>query len=131
MKTTIWKKLLTQLSPILGAGAVGVCPFCWVGSASLLTYLGLGALISAWLWVVAIFVLLGLVGFAFDYKAHKNIRPLALLIVGALLLYVGRYVLVGTGFGYWPIWGSGAALIVTAVVLNKKEFKKTKVDEKN
>lgn len=38
------KNLLTRLSPILGAGTIGVCPLCWIGSASLLTYLGLGHL---------------------------------------------------------------------------------------
>jgi len=39
------KKVLTFLTPVLGAGAIGVCPLCWIGSASLLTYAGLGALI--------------------------------------------------------------------------------------
>jgi len=32
------KKVFTRLTPILGAGAIGVCPLCWIGSASLLTY---------------------------------------------------------------------------------------------
>lgn len=121
-----WKKLLTQLSPILGAGAIGVCPLCWLGSASLLTYLGLGALIPVWQWVVFVFLGLGLIGFVLDYRSHKNIYPIILLIVGGILLYVGRYVFVGADFGYWPIWGLGAVIILVAVVYNKKLFNKKK-----
>lgn len=26
-----FKKLLTMLAPVLGAGAIGVCPLCWIG----------------------------------------------------------------------------------------------------
>ena len=118
------KKFLSSLAPILGAGAVGVCPICWLGSASLLTYLGLGALIPIWQWLVLVLMGLGLVGFLFDYRSHKNIYPVLLLIVGAVVLYVGRYVFVGAGLGYWPIWGTGAILIVIAVIFNKREFKK-------
>ena len=118
------KKFFSSLAPILGAGAVGVCPICWLGSASLLTYLGLGALIPIWQWLVFALIGLGLVGFLFDYKSHKNIRPVLLLLIGAILLYVGRYVFVDAGFGYWQIWGTGAILIIIAVVFNKREFKK-------
>ena len=122
-----WKKLLTQLSPILGAGAVGVCPLCWLGSASFLTYLGLGFLIPVWQWVVFVLLGLSLIGFLLDYRSHKNIYPLMLLIVGGILIYVGRYVFVGPNFGYWQIWGSGAILIFGSVVYNKKLFNKEKV----
>ena len=121
-----WKKLLTQLSPILGAGAVGVCPLCWLGSASLLTYIGLGALIPVWQWIVFVFLGFGLIGFMFDYRSHKNIYPIILLFAGGILLYVGRYVFVGADFGYWQIWGSGTILILVAVVYNKKLFNKKK-----
>lgn len=112
------------LAPILGAGAIGACPLCWAGSAALLTYLGLGALIPLWQGIVLVLLALGLIGFILDYRSHKNIRPILLLIAGAILLYVGRYVFVGTGFGYWPIWGSGAVLILIAVIYNKRLFKK-------
>ena len=117
---------LTRLSPILGAGAVGVCPLCWAGSASLLTYLGLGALIPVWRWIVVIFIALGILGFLLDYRSHKNIYPLALLVVGAVLLYLGRYVYGGPGFGGWQIWGTGAVLFVVAVIYNKRLFSKKK-----
>lgn len=120
-----WRnKIPTWLSPILGAGAIGVCPLCWAGSAALLTYLGLGALIPLWQGIVLVLLTLGLIGFIFDYRSHKNIRPILLLIAGAILLYVGRYVFVGKDFGYWPIWGSGAVLILIAVIYNKRLFRK-------
>lgn len=120
------KHLLTRLSPILGAGAIGVCPLCWIGSASLLTYLGLGAVIPVWRWIAFGFIALGAIGFLLDYRAHRNPKPLILLIIGAILLYVGRYVFLST-WGAWQIWGTGAALIVAAVVYNKSLFRKPNV----
>ncbi len=124
----IFKKLLTRLAPILGAGAIGVCPLCWLGSASLLTYLGLGALIPYWRWIGFGFIALGGVGFILDYNSHKNPRPLMLLALGAILLYVGRYVFLST-WGAWQIWGPGAFLIVAAVVYNKWLFRKPKISQ--
>ena len=121
-----FQKVITFLAPVLGAGAIGVCPLCWIGSASLLTYLGLGALIPVWRWVAFGLIFLGGIGFAFDYRAHKNPKPLILLIVGGVLLYVGRYVFAST-WGAWQIWGIGAVLIVIAVFYNKSLFRKSKV----
>ncbi len=117
------KKVLTRLTPILGAGAIGVCPLCWIGSASLLTYLGLGALIPVWRWIAFGLIALGAVGFILDYRAHKNPYPLALVSLGAILLYVGRYVFLST-WGTWQIWGPGAVFIIGAVFYNKYLFRK-------
>lgn len=119
------QKIISFLSPVLGAGAIGVCPLCWIGSASLLTYLGLGVLIPAWQWIGFGFISLGAVGFFLDLRSHKNPRPLILLIAGAVLLYLGRYVYGGEGFGGWQIWGIGAVLIIAAVIYNKSLFKKS------
>ena len=124
------KTFLSRFAPILGAGAVGACPLCWIGSASLLTYLGLGALIPIWKWVVLIFLGLGLVGFAFDFRSHRNPYPLALLAAGGALLYLGRYVYGGIPFGGWQIWGPGAVLVLIAVFYNKKMFFK-RVEKEN
>ena len=118
------KKVTTILAPVLGAGAIGVCPLCWVGSASLLVYLGLGALIPYWRWLGFGLVALGAVGFLLDYRAHRNPRPLILLIIGGILLYVGRYVYGGVDFGGWPIWGVGGVLIIVAVIYNRWLFRK-------
>lgn len=117
------RKLITRLAPILGAGAIGVCPLCWIGSASLLTYLGLGALIPWWRWIGFGFIVLGGIGFVLDYRFHKNPRPLIMLIVGGILLYIGRYVFAST-WGAWWIWGPGALLIMSAVIYNKQQFSK-------
>jgi len=77
-------------------------------------------------WIAFGFITLGAIGFLFDYRAHKNPYPLALLALGAVLLYVGRYVLLSTR-GSWPIWGTGALLIVIAVLYNKSLFRKPKI----
>ncbi len=118
------KNLLTRLTPILGAGAVGACPLCWIGSASLLTYLGLGALITVWRWIVVAMLGLSIVGFVLDYRSHKKIYPLIILIVGGTLLYLGRYVFGGAGFTGWQIWGPGATLVLIGVIYNKRQFSK-------
>lgn len=119
-----YKKMLTRFAPVLGAGAIGVCPLCWAGSASLLSTLSLGFLIPMWQWLVFVLLGLGLVGFILDFRAHKNIYPIILLIVGGVVLYLGRYVYGGADFSGWPIWGSGALIIIGAVIYNKKLFKK-------
>ncbi|HEX9721825.1 MAG TPA: hypothetical protein VGA53_01030 [Candidatus Paceibacterota bacterium] len=123
--TILSKKLLTQLAPVLGAGAVGACPLCWIGSASLLTYLGLGALVPIWQWVVAVFLGFAFAGFILDFRSHGKLYPLLLLLVGGALLFYGRYgPFGGEGFGGWQIWGPGAVLILAAVILNKRQFSK-------
>ncbi len=115
-------KIRTILSPLLGAGAIAICPACWAGSASLLTYLGLAAIIPFWRWVAFALILVALGGFLLDYRYHKNIRPALLLSLGGILLYLGRYVWGGEGFGGWPIWGTGIIIIMIAVWYNKKLF---------
>lgn len=127
-------KIPTWLAPILGAGGVGVCPLCLAGSASLLTYLGLGGLIPYWRWISFALIGLGLIGFLLDYRSHRNPLPTLLLMGGGLLLYLGRYIFVvqlplhifsgSEGFAGWPIWGFGVLLVVLAVVFNKRLFRK-------
>jgi len=119
-----FQKVITFLAPVLGAGGIGVCPLCWAGSASLLTYLGLAALIPVWRWLAFGLIALGAIGFILDYRSHKNPQPLVLLILGAILLYVGRYVFLST-WGAWQIWGLGAILIIAAVIYNKSLFRKS------
>lgn len=118
------KRLPTWMAPIIGAGGIGSCPLCWAGSAALLTYVGLGAIIPWWRWVSFALIGIGLIGFWFDHRAHKNIKPTLLLLTGAVLLYLGRYVFGGEGFGGWPVWGVGAIIIIIAVLYNKRLFRK-------
>lgn len=122
--TAFVRRLQTILLPILGAGAIGACPLCWIGSALLLTYLGLGALIPVWRQLAFGMLFIAGIGFLLDFRSHKNIIPLALLIIGGIFLYVGRYVYGGVDFTSWPIWGFGGLLIIVAVVYNKRLFKK-------
>lgn len=132
----IFQKLLVVLSPLLGTGAVGVCPLCWAGSAAFLSYVGLGVLIPVWRIIALSFLILGLIGFILDYRRHKNILPLILLIVGGITLFVGRYVFVVRptlhvfsdleGFAGWPIWGIGGIFIIVAVFYNRSLFKNPK-----
>lgn len=122
--TNLVKKLQTMLLPVLGAGAIGACPLCWIGSASLLTYLGLGALIPIWRQLAFGMLFVAGIGFILDFRSHRNVIPLSLLIIGGILLYIGRYVFLST-WGAWPIWGTGAILIIAAVIYNKSLFKKT------
>lgn len=126
------KKILNILAPVLGAGAIAVCPACWAGSAALLTYLGLGALIPVWRWLAVIVLLLAFAGFVLDYRYHKKLYPSFILVLGGIILFLGRYVFGGEGFGGWPIWGSGALIIILAVVLNKRLFSEPQsVDKAN
>ncbi len=118
------KKLFLRFAPVLGAGAIGVCPLCWVGSASLLTYLGLGALIPVWQWLAFVLLGFGLIGFILDYRSHKNIYPIILLIIGGVVLYMGRYVYGTGGFDGWEIWGTGIILIFVSIIYNKRLFSK-------
>ncbi|MBI2029859.1 hypothetical protein HYT02_05565, partial [Candidatus Gottesmanbacteria bacterium] len=109
--------------PILGAGAVGACPLCWIGSASLLTYLGLGALIPIWRQLAFGMLFIAGIGFLLDFRSHRNIIPLILLTIGGILLYIGRYIFLST-WGAWPIWGLGGLLVLGSVIYNKQLFRK-------
>ncbi len=110
-------------APLLGAGAIGVCPLCWAGSAAFLSYVGLGAFIPLWKWLVFALLGAGLVGLAFDYRSHKKWRPLVLFLIGSVALYLGRYVFVQV-----VVWVGGAIFILGAVIDNKLQFKKPEIE---
>lgn len=119
----LFKKLQTSLLPILGAGAIGACPICWLGSASILTYAGLGALIPVWRVLAFGMLAIAGIGFWLDFRSHKNIVPFILLALGSVLLYVGRYVFLST-WGAWQIWIPGGLLVISAVIYNRGFFRK-------
>ncbi|MBI2287846.1 MAG: MerC domain-containing protein [Chloroflexi bacterium] len=122
--SSVPKKLTTVLAPIFGAGAIGVCPLCWAGSASALTYLGLAGVIPYWRWIGFALIGLGIVGFILDYRSHGKPYPLIMLTMGVVLVQVGTNVFVGGDFPGWLIWGTGAVLVVAAIVYNKWLFRK-------
>jgi hypothetical protein len=91
---------------LLGAIGMGLCP---VLMATALSTIGLGVLAPVWMWLSAALLVTGLIGYALDYRYHHQSVPVILFVVGALLLWAGRYSpLGGTGWQGWPLWGSGA-----------------------
>ena len=101
---------------LLGAIGMGLCP---VLTATALSTIGLGVLAPIWMWLSAALLVAGLVGYALDYRYHRQIAPVILFVVGGLLLWVGRYSpLGGTGWQGWQLWGSGGLLVLTAFALN-------------
>ncbi len=120
---TLVRKLTSVLSPLFGTGGVGVCPACVTASAAVLSWLGLGFLIPIWRPIAFTLLGLGAIGFIADFTKHRNVLPILLLIVGSWLLYVGRYVFGGKEFTGWQIWLPGAMLTITAVYLNRKQFR--------
>jgi hypothetical protein len=101
---------------LLGAIGLGLCP---VLMATALSTIGLGVLEPIWMWLSAALLVTGLVGYALDYRYHRQSAPVILFVGGGLLLWAGRYSpLGGTGWQGWPLWGSGGLLVLTAFALN-------------
>lgn len=123
MPQPITHKPLSWLSPLLGTGGVGVCPACVTASATLLSWLGLGILVPVWRPIALTLLGLGVIGFIVDWWRHQNPWPLALLVTGSFLLYVGRYVFGGPQFTGWELWLPGMVITITAVYFNRKQFR--------
>ena len=123
MTKSFLSRMLSLVSPLASTGAVGVCPACVVASASVLSWLGLGALIPVWRPIAFGLLGLGAIGFIRDFQKHRRTAPLVLLIAGGALLYLGRYVFGGPEFTGWPIWGAGALLVLIGVVINRRQFR--------
>jgi hypothetical protein len=101
---------------LLGALGMGMCP---VLATTALASIGLGMAAPIWMWLSGVFLIAGVVIYALDYRCHRQIAPVLLFIAGGLLLWAGRYSLLGgTGWQGWPIWGSGGVLAVAAFVFN-------------
>jgi hypothetical protein len=101
---------------LLGAIGMGLCP---VLTATALSTIGLGVLATIWMWLSAALLVAGLVGYALDYRYHRQSAPTILFVAGGLLLWVGRYSPLGeTGWQGWPLWGSGGLLVLAAFALN-------------
>lgn len=101
---------------LLGAIGMGLCP---VLTATALSTIGLGVLAPVWMWLSAVLLVTGLVGYALDYHSHHQSAPMILFVAGGLLLWAGRYSsLGGTGLDGWQLWGSGGLLVLAAFALN-------------
>lgn len=103
---------------LLGGVGMGLCP---VLAATALSAVGLGILTPVWMWLSGVLLVAGLVGYAFDYRCHRQYTPVLLFVVGGLLLWAGRYSsLGGTGWQGWPLWGSGGLLVLSAFAVNRR-----------
>lgn len=127
MKNSFLKKFSTILAPLLGAGGIGACTISCVGSASLLTFLGLGAIMPFWSGLSLGFILLGTIGFIIDYSTHRKTWPLILLVFGGIIFYFGRYIFNAEVSPDWLVWGLGTILIVIStfynrLLLSKKDY---------
>jgi hypothetical protein len=101
---------------LLGAFGMGMCP---VLAATVLISIGLGVAAPFLMWLSGAFLIAGMIIYALDYRCHRQIAPMTFFAAGSLLLWAGRYsVLGGTGLHAWPIWGSGSLLVLAALVFN-------------
>ena len=108
---------------------MGLCP---VLMATALSTIGLGVLAPIWMWLTAVLLIAGLVGYALDYRYHSQSAPMILFVAGGLLLWAGRYSpLGGTGWQGWPLWGSGGLLVLAAFVLNLRARSHTRTVRTN
>ena len=74
----------------------GLCPICVAASGGMLASLGLGFLaVEANIrWIMGITLAVGLFGFTMSARRHRRWWTLALGVVGATTLLVGRFLLV-------------------------------------
>lgn len=105
-----------DVTTLLGGMGVGLCPTL---AAATLSVAGMGILSPVWIWLSGGLLIAGLIGYAFDYRCHRQHIPILLFVIGGLLLWAGRYSpLGGTGWQGWPLWGSGSLLVLIAFTLN-------------
>ena len=74
----------------------GLCPICVASSGGMLASLGLGflAVETNIRWFLSITLAVGLLGFALSARRHRRWWTLALGVLGAATLLVGRFLLV-------------------------------------
>ncbi|MBW3549342.1 MAG: DUF2703 domain-containing protein [Proteobacteria bacterium] len=104
-----WPRVLA-VAPSLGLAAVpvGACPLCLAGYLGVVSTLGLGFLLERQylLPLSAIALALALGALAWGARMRRGYGPLALGVVGALLLWLGQFVI-----------GNAAATLLGAVAL--------------
>lgn len=78
------------------AAPKGLCPICVAASGGMLASLGLGflAVETNIRWILAVTLTIGIVGFTVSARRHRRWWTLALGMVGAATLLVGRFLLV-------------------------------------
>jgi hypothetical protein len=111
-----WLSISASL-PAIGAAMLPAvtCPACWPAYAGLLSSFGLGFIdYSPWLIpVTLVFLVISLVALAWQCHKRKAYGPLAVGIVGALVLVIGKFT-----FDSEPALIAGITLIIAASVWN-------------
>lgn len=74
----------------------GLCPVCVAASGGMLASLGLGflAVETNIRWILAVTLAIGVAGFVLSARRHRRWWTLALGVLGAVTLFVGRLMLV-------------------------------------
>lgn len=90
----------------------GLCPICVAASGGMLTSMGLGflAVETNVRWILAITLSIGVFGFVLSARRHRRWWTLALGVLGAATLLVGRFMLVDA------VLYSGMVLLLGATV---------------
>lgn len=101
---------------------VGLCPICIPAIGAFLSSIGLGFLVKeeVLLPLLIVFLVVTLGGLTWSYlKEHKSVYPLAVGILMAVALYVGRYVYISGLVNSILMYG-GIAGIISVSVWNLK-----------
>jgi len=106
---------LSGITSVLSSAAAMVCPVCIPALGALLASVGLGFAVSIDFMRGLLMVLLAVsVGsLAWATRLHRRWEVLAIGIVGAVLLYVGRHVWFSV-----PLMWAGAATLIGASLVN-------------
>lgn len=112
------KGKLASIGSFGSALTVGLCPVCIPAIGAFLSSIGLGFLTSEAVLKPVLFVFLGiaLFGFLWSYlKEHRNISPLILGIAMSAVLYIGRYVYVGSVLNLVLMYGGIVGIVSVSI----------------
>lgn len=109
-----WGHVLAVL-PALGTPWLPICPACWPAYAGLLSSFGLGFInYGRYLFpLTTAFLILALISLTYQAKARRGYKPLALGMLAAILIIVGKFVWVSDGTLY-----GGVTLLMGASLWN-------------
>lgn len=108
-------KLIAPVASIVSSGLALVCPLCIPALGPLLASLGLGFVLKFEVIRGLLIFFLGgvVVSLAWSLRLHRKKKIFILGLMGAVLIYAGRYV----WFNVSWMWG-GAAILIGASIWN-------------
>lgn len=110
----LWRRWLAAITSFLSSAVAIVCPLCIPAFGSLLAAAGLGFAVStSFLQPLLIaMLLLSIASFAWSARLHRRWWILGPALLGAALVYSGRYL----WFSQALMWAGAATLIATSIV---------------